>query len=159
MQYEVINKKKKLLCIIFCNGSERVLGFLNIAHPICSSDNAPTDNRELTVKNLFLNDSLKSSCTFLMTNPLIIISINRLLTHIPGTTGRRKNPSGKYQSLIVQMIKSPNSKQCYKRPAVSSDEDGISTYTSKLPTVANAICHDNREFVEVALKLKFHRLS
>lgn len=54
------------------------------------------------------------------------------------------------------MIKSPNPKQCYKRPAVSSDEDGISTYTSRLPTVANVICDDNREFAEVALKLKSH---
>lgn len=57
------------------------------------------------------------------------------------------------------MIKSPNSKQRYKRPAVSSDEDGISTYTSKLPAVVNVTWHDNREFVEVALKLNFLSLS
>lgn len=42
---------------------------------------------------------------------------------------------------------------------VNSHEDGISVYPSRLPIVANAIRHDNREFVEVALKLKFHSLN
>lgn len=141
MQHEVINKEKKTWYIILYNGSERVLHFLNMAYLICSSENAPTDNRELTVKNLFLNDSLKSSCTFLMTNPLIIISINRLLTYILGS---RKNPSGKHQRFIIQIIKSPNFKQSCKRPAVSLDEDGISTYTPRLPTGVSVTCHDKR---------------
>lgn len=107
MQHEVINKEKKTLYIILYNGSERVLHFLNMAHLICSSENAPTDNRELTVKNLFLNDSLKSSCTFLMTNPLIIISINRLLTYIPGTTSSRKKPKWEAPEIYRSHYKEP----------------------------------------------------
>ena len=42
---------------------------------------------------------------------------------------------------------------------VSSGKDGISTYTPRPPAVADVLRYDNRGFVEVALKLKFHRLS
>lgn len=73
-QYEVIKKKKNHCAVYFIMPLKELLFFfcflfIYIAHLICDSDNAPTDNRELTVKNLFLNDSFKSSRTFLMTNP------------------------------------------------------------------------------------------
>jgi len=59
MQYEVRNEKEKTLYIILYNASKRVLGYLNMAHLICSSANAPTDNRELTVKKPFFEWQLE----------------------------------------------------------------------------------------------------
>lgn len=56
-QYEVIKKKKNHYAVYFIMPLKELFFccflFIYIAHLICDSDNAPTDNRELTVKIFF----------------------------------------------------------------------------------------------------------
>lgn len=157
MKHEVINKEKKTLYIILYNGSEGDLHFLNMAHLICSSENAPTDNRELTVKNLFLNDSLKSSCTFLMTNPLIIISINRLLTYIPGTTGSRKKPKWEAPEIYRSDYKEPKFQAELEKASKLAWTRMEFLHTHQECLMVSVLHIMITEFVEVALNL--HGLS